>query len=90
MLQKNVEITRRFVEDFNRRSVDALVDFYDPEIEYVEDPSFLKRRCIKAATPSCAKGESSSHLSRNIASRSKTCSALTTKSWASVTAHADS
>ena len=32
MSQENVEITRRFVEDFNLRGVDALVDFYDPEV----------------------------------------------------------
>jgi ketosteroid isomerase-like protein len=40
MSRENVEITRRFVEDFNRSGVDALVDFYDPEIEYREDPKF--------------------------------------------------
>jgi ketosteroid isomerase-like protein len=28
------------VEDFNRGGVDALIDFYDPEIEYREDPKF--------------------------------------------------
>jgi ketosteroid isomerase-like protein len=38
--EQNIEITRRFVEDFNGGGVDALVDFYDPEIEYREDPKF--------------------------------------------------
>jgi ketosteroid isomerase-like protein len=28
------------VEDINRGGVDAVVDFFDPEIEYVEDPKF--------------------------------------------------
>ena len=40
MSLENVEITRRFVGAFNRRGVDALVDFCDPEVEYREDPKF--------------------------------------------------
>ena len=40
MSQENVEVMRRFVEDFNRRGVDAILDFSDPEIEYREDPKF--------------------------------------------------
>src|SRR3954451_15828623 len=40
MSLENVEIVRRFVEDFNQGGVDALVDFSDPEIECREDPKF--------------------------------------------------
>ena len=28
------------MEDHNRGGVDAVIDFYDPEIEYCEDPKF--------------------------------------------------
>ena len=47
MSQENVEIVRRFVEDFNRRGVDALVDFCDSEVEYVEDPKFPQAKVYR-------------------------------------------
>ena len=37
-----MEITRRFAEDFNRRGVDAILDFSDPEIEYCEEANTMR------------------------------------------------
>jgi ketosteroid isomerase-like protein len=38
--EQNLEITRRFVEAFDRDGPDGLIDLLDPEVEYVEDPKF--------------------------------------------------
>jgi hypothetical protein len=43
--RENVEVVRRAIDAFNRGELEALaevVDFYDPEIEYHEDPGFLE------------------------------------------------
>ncbi len=40
MSQENVEITRRMAEAFNAGGLDAARQYYHPEIEWHEDPSF--------------------------------------------------
>jgi ketosteroid isomerase-like protein len=40
MSRDNVEIVRRIIGAFNQGGADAGLDFYDPEIEFHEDPKF--------------------------------------------------
>ena len=40
MSQENVEITRRMAEAFNAGGLDAARQYYHPQIEWHEDPSF--------------------------------------------------
>ena len=40
MSQENVEITRRMAEAFNAGDLDAARQYYHPQIEWHEDPSF--------------------------------------------------
>jgi ketosteroid isomerase-like protein len=47
MSRENVEIMRRAVEAFNHGGVEAMRDFYDPDVEYCEDPKFPEARVYR-------------------------------------------
>ena len=49
MSQENVEITRRAYEAFNRRDFDALLETWDPEIEWHQFTQFPDRAVYRGA-----------------------------------------
>ena len=50
MSQENCEITRRMAEAFNAGGLDAARQYYHPQIEWHEDPSFPSPVSIAAST----------------------------------------
>jgi ketosteroid isomerase-like protein len=42
MSQENVEITRRMVDAWNRRDLEALIALSDPDVEYVNSPTAVE------------------------------------------------
>src|SRR2546430_16761738 len=48
MPQENVETVRKLVETVNRRGLDAAAEqFYDPELEFHEDPKFPEAKAFR-------------------------------------------
>jgi ketosteroid isomerase-like protein len=53
MAQENVELTRRLVDAWNRRDLEAMLALADPEVEFVNSPSAVEsgtRRGIDEVT----------------------------------------
>jgi ketosteroid isomerase-like protein len=53
MSQKNIELTRRLVDAWNRRDLEAMLALADPEVEFVNSPSAVEpgtRRRIDEVT----------------------------------------
>jgi ketosteroid isomerase-like protein len=53
MSQKNIELTRRLVDAWNRRDLEAMLALADPEVEFVNSPSAVEpgtRRGIDEVT----------------------------------------
>lgn len=42
MSQEDVEFARRFFETFNREGVEAVLTYFDPEIEWLTPPEWLE------------------------------------------------
>ena len=47
MSQGNVEFARRFFDTFNREGVEAVLPYFDPEIEWLTPPEWLEEQVYK-------------------------------------------